>query len=216
MDQTHIKSKLVELRKQTQERKFAQTFDLIVNLQSMDLKKPEHKVDFGVTLNSPVRSKKIKICAVVDQSISGAEDVFDRVVYASELQDLKGDMKKIREITHGFDKFVVQANMMAQFAQVLGRYLGPMNKMPSPKLGMVISDKTPLQPLYDKLQKTAHFQTRKNLVLQASMGSEKESDDVIAENIAHAYDALIHALPNQQNNVKNISVKLTMGKKVEL
>lgn len=216
MEQAHIQTKLKELRGNSQKRKFTQTFDLIVNLQSLDLKKPEHKVDVGVTIDTPVRAKKVTICAVVDQSISGAEDIFDKVIYSDELQSLKGDMKKIRAVTHGFDKFVVQANLMPVFAQVLGRYLGPMNKMPSPKLGMVITDKTPLQPLYDKLQKTVQLQTKKNLVLQAAIGAESESDEIIAKNIAQVYDALVHALPNHQNNIKNVGVKLTMSKKVGL
>jgi len=129
---------------------------------------------------------------------------------------MKGNLKKIRPIIHEFDKFVVQANYMPLFAQVLGRYLGPMNKMPSPKLGMVITNKTPLKELYDKLQKTVHLQTKKNLVIQATIGSEKESDDIIAENINHVYETLLHALPNQHNNLKNVNLKLTMGKKVVL
>lgn len=216
MEAKEIKKKLKELRDNSTKRGFDQTFDLIVNLHGMDLKKPEHKVDFGVTLSSPIKSKKIKICAIIDHSVSGAEKVFDKVVYNDELQALKGNLKEIRKITHGFDKFVVQANIMPLFAQILGRYLGTMNKMPSPKLGMVITDKTPLKELYDKLQKTVHMQTKKNLVLQAAVGAESQSDDVIAENIAQVYQSLLHALPNHQNNVKNVSVKLTMSKGVRL
>lgn len=216
MEIQDIQKKLVEARSASKKRNFKQTFDLIVNLQALDLKKPEHKVDVVVTLSTPLKATKFKICAVVDHSVEGAEEVFDKVIYNEELEAMKGNMKKIREITHGYDKFVVQANYMPLFAQILGRYLGPMNKMPSPKLGMVISAKTPLQELYDKLQKTILLQTKKNLVLQASVGSEGESDEVIAENISVVYDALLHALPNQKNNVKNLGVKLTMGKLVVL
>jgi large subunit ribosomal protein L1 len=216
MNVKEVTQKVAEARKLSKPRNFTQTFDLVFNLQQLDLKRPDHKVDVGVTLSTPIRAKKLKICAVVDHSISEAETVFDHVLYSDELSAIKGDMAKIRSITHGFDRFVVQANHMPLFAQIFGRYLGPMNKMPSPKLGMVITAKTPLQPLYDKLQKTVHLATKKNLVLQVSIGSEKESDEQIAKNIIAVYDALEHALPNHAHNVKNIGVKLTMGKLVVL
>lgn len=211
-----ISKKVKEARELSKSRKFAQTFDLVVNLKNLDLKKPDHKVDVGVTLDCSVKAKKLKVLAVIDHSIEGAEEVFDKVLYNNELDELKGNMKKIREITQGYDKFVVQMNYMPLFAQILGRYLGPLNKMPSPKLGMIINPKTPLKELYDKLQKIAHLQTKKNLVLQVSIGSENESDDVIAKNILHIYESLIHALPNHENNFKEMGVKLTMGKLVVL
>ena len=214
MNAKEVQSKLKELRENSKERKFPQTFDLIVNLQNMDLKKPEHKVDVGVTISSEIKPKKLKICVIIDHSVQGADQVFDKVLYNDELEKLKGNMSEIRKLTHAYDKFVVQANFMPLFAQVLGRYLGPMNKMPSPKLGMVITPKTPLKELYDKLQKTVHLQTKKNLVIQVSVGSEKEKDEVIAENIVHVYESLLHALPAQKNNVKDIRLKLTMGKAV--
>ncbi|MCA9486367.1 hypothetical protein H6501_03675 [Candidatus Woesearchaeota archaeon] len=212
MEKKAVLEKIKSIRKNSKERKFAQTFDLIVNLQNLDLRKPEHKIDVGVALASSVKAKPLKILAIVDQGIPEASKVFDKVLYNDELVALKGNMKKIRQISQEFDKFVVQLNYMPVFAQIMGRYLGPLNKMPSPKLGMVINPKTPIKELYEKLQKTAHLQTKKNLVIQVSIGSEKESDDVIAENVVHVYEVLLHALPNHKNNVKNVGLKLTMGK----
>jgi len=216
MNLEDIKSKIKEAREASKDRKFTQTFDLVFNLQNIDLKQPSSKVDVGVALESDLRPKKFKILAIIDHSVTGAEEVFDKVIYSEELIALKGNMSEIRKITHGFDKFVVQANYMPQFAQILGRFLGPMNKMPSPKLGMVITAKTALPELYQKIQKTVHLQTKKNLVIQASVGSEKESDETIAKNIQHVYDTLIHALPGHENNLKNSGIKLTMGKLVRL
>ena len=216
MNVEEITQKLKQARELSKQRNFTQTFDLIFNLQQIDLKKPDHKVDVGVTLSSQAKPKKQTVCAVVDHSMSHAEKIFDKVIYNDELEKVKGDMDEIRKITHGYDKFVVQANLMPLFAQILGRYLGPMNKMPSPKLGMVITDKTPLEPLYEKLQKTVHLATRKNTVLQVPVGPESESDETIAKNISTVYDALYQALPNNGHNIKNVSIKLTMGNPVVL
>ena len=216
MDVEKVIEKIKESRNLSKKRNFVQTFDLIINLKNMDLKKADHKVDLGVNLLNPVKDKKLKICAIVDHSISEAEKVFDHVVYNSDLAELKGNMVEIRKLTHNYDKFVVQSNYMPLFAQILGRYLGPMGKMPSPKLGMVIGPKTPLSELYEKIQKTVHLQTKKNLVLQISIGSEKIEDKLLAENVIHIYDALVHALPNHEHNIRNVGIKLTMGKLVIL
>lgn len=216
MELKNIQKKVSETRELSKSRNFKQTFDLIFNLQNMDLKRPDHKVDVGVLLDCPLRPKKLKIVAIIDHSISGAEEIFDKVIYNEELSAMKGDMVQIRKVIHGFDKFVVQANYMPLFAQVLGRYLGPMNKMPSPKLGMVITAKTPLKELVEKLQKTIHLQTKKNLVLQVPVGSEVESDEIISKNILHVLEVLTHALPNHGHNIKEIGLKLTMGKFVRL
>jgi len=216
MELNQIIEKVKEAREASKKRNFTQSFDLVINLQNLDLKKPESKVDVGVLYPCQVRPKKFKILAVVDQAISNAEETFDKVIYSEELLALKGNMPEIRKLTHGFDKFCVQLNLMPQFAQILGRYLGPMGKMPSPKLGMVINPKTPLPELYEKLQKTVLIQTKKNLVLQALLGSESESDEVIAKNIQHVLDVVIHALPGHENNLKNANLKLTMGKLVRL
>ena len=216
MEVQHVVSKIKELRELNQSRKFTQSLDIIVNLQQLDLKKPEHKVDLGVTLPTQIKPKKIKICCIVDRTVTDAQKVFDGVLYNDDMMAMKGDLSQIRKITHGYDKFVVQANFMPQFAQVFGRYLGPMNKMPSPKLGMVIGPKVPLEPLYDKLQRSVHLQTRKNLVLQASVGSESESDEQLAQNIVQVYTALVQGLVNHEHNIKNVRVKFTMSKQVVL
>lgn len=217
MNTQEIVTKIKELRELTPKRNFTQSLDIIINLQQIDLKKPEHKVDVGITMQTPIKAKPLKICVVVDRTLANqASEVFNHVLFNDDMMAMKGDIKKIRTITHNFDKFVVQAAYMPQFAQVFGKFLGPMNKMPSPKLGMVITDKTPMQPLYDKLQKTVHLQTKKNLVLQSSIGAENESDEALAEKISLLHQTLTQTLVNRENNIKNIGIKFTMSKLVVL
>ena len=216
MDTKTIITKIKEARELSKKRNFKQTFDLIINLKNLDLRKPDNKVDIGVNLDCQMKPKKLKICAVIDHTISGADKVFDKVLFNDELSDMKGQMKEIRKLSKDYDKFVVQMNYMPLFAQVLGRYLGPIGKMPSPKLGMVINPKSNLAELYKKLQVTVHLQTKRNLVLQASIGSEDEKDEIIAKNIMHIYESLVHVLPTHENNVKEFGIKLTMSKLVVL
>ena len=216
MNIENIKKAIIEVRKTSKKRKFEQTFDLVFNLQNFDLKNPQNKLDLGVLLKSQIRPKKLKICAVIDQTVKGAEDFFDEVLHISDLEKIRKDIKEIRKITHKFDKFVVLASVMPKFAGLLGRYLGPMGKMPSPKLGMVIGPKSPLKEISNKIQRTVHLQSKKNLVIQTAVGGEKLSDQEIAENIEAVFNALIGTLPSNENNLKNSKLKLTMSKGVLL
>lgn len=217
MEEDYIVKKLQEAKENSKERNFAQTFDCIVNLKNLDLKKPEHKVDFGVTLENYVKGKPLRIAAVVDHSMGdSASKVFDRIIYKEELESYKGNTPEMRKVAKDIDKFVVQADLMTSFAQVFGKYLGPLGKMPNPRLGMVINPKTNLSELYDKLQKTVHVQLKKALVLQFPFGSENEDFKKLAASLKHVLDSLEQNLPMHKENIKDISVKLTMGKLVRL
>jgi large subunit ribosomal protein L1 len=115
---------------------------------------------------------------------------------------------------HSF--FIAQANIMPKVAQVFGKFLGSRGKMPNPKAGCVVPPKTALQPLYDRLQKTIVMKAKTQPVIKCSVGTESQSEDEIVDNIMTLYNALIHKLPNEQNNIRNILLKLTMGKPVEV
>ena len=216
MDRERVISKIKELRESSKERSFSQTVDLVANLQNLNLKLPDHRVETGVTLSTPLKPKNFKVCAVIDSSLKEAEEIFDKVIYKEDLESMKGDIEKIRAVTHSNDRFVVMSSLMPLFAQVLGKYLGPLNKMPSPKLGMVITPGTDLNQLYDKMQKSVHIQVKKSPLVQVPVGGEKESDEVLADNILAVYEALVSSLPQEKQNVRNIGIKFTMSKLVVL
>ena len=215
MDLKNIDKKLSEIRK-SKKRNFTQTFDLIINLKNLDIKNPKDKVEFVVNLTTNLKPKKLKLFAIVDQSIVDAKNFFDEVISQKDLELLSETPKKIRQIAHKFDKFIVQANFMQNFARIFGKILGSLNKMPTPKLGMIITPKSDLKSLRERLDKSALCQTKKNLVIQIPVGSEKESDEAISKNIEIVYNTLLQNLPKGLNNIKNFGVKLTMGKLIQI
>ena len=48
------------------------------------------------------------------------------------------------------------------------------------------------------------------------VGNEKMGDEEVIDNIMTAYDAVVHHLPNGENNVRSIMIKLTMGKSFQV
>jgi len=42
------------------------------------------------------------------------------------------------------------------------------------------------------------------------------SNDDVTENVLTVYNSLLHALPNENHNIKDVYLKLTMGKPVKI
>jgi large subunit ribosomal protein L1 len=206
------------LRKDHEKKKFVQMVDLVINLQDLDFKKPEHQIDFYITLPHQIGKKK-KIAALVDVDMfDDAKSVCDITIPLHQFEEYSKDKKRTKKLAKQYDFFIAQSTIMTKIAATFGRILGPKNKMPNPKAGCVVLPKTNLKPLYDKLQKTVRVLARTKPLVQISIGREDMSDEQLADNLYTVYDQLIHHLPKERNNLKNIFIKTTMSpaKKVEV
>lgn|SRR3989338_588500 len=215
MDKNKLISTIKELKEKSSKRNFKQTFDLIVNLKELDMKKPEHQVDFFATLQHP--RKKIKVCAFVGpELLEDARNSCDLAISQDEFEKYAKDKKLAKKLAREYDFFIAQANIMAPVATAFGRVLGPKGKMPNPKAGCVVPPKTSLRPLYEKLQKTIRISAKKDPIIQIAIGKEDGNEDEITDNVLTIYDQLIHHLINEKNNIKNVLLKLTMSKPIKL
>ena len=151
-----------------------------------------------------------------EELANSAKENFDATITAADLNKYKEDKKAIKNIAQSYDWVVAQGNLMAQVATIFGRALGPRGKMPNPKAGCVVPPNADLKALKDKLLKTLRVQNKKMLAVQAIVGSEQMSEDDVAENILTVYKALLKQLPSQENNIKSVLIKKTMGKPVKI
>ncbi len=195
-------------------RNFIQSYDLVVVLKDLNLKKPDEQVDFFASLSKPV-NKKVKVCGLVGpELIEESKEHLDHTITLSEFESLsKLDIKKIAD---EYDYFVAQATIMPKVAATFGRTLGPRNKMPNPKSGCVVPPKASLKPLHEQLQNTVRVKTKNALMVQARVGTEEMDVLDITENISVLYDSIIHHLPKEENNVQSVYIKKTMSKAVKL
>jgi large subunit ribosomal protein L1 len=213
MNKEEILSALAQAKDISDKRNFKQTFDLIINLKGVDMKKTDQQVSTYVTF-SHSKGKKAKICALVGPELEEhAKKTCDGTITASSF-DKYTDKKEIKKLASQYDFFIAQANIMPRVATAFGRVLGPRGKMPNPKAGCVVPPNANLKPLYDRLQRTVKAMTRTSPLIQCGIGSEDMKLDDIAENALTFYNAVVHLLPNEKHNVKDVYVKLTMGKPV--
>ena len=192
---------LSELRK-GKERKFDQTVDLIVNLQKFDVKKNQ----VNLFVNVPHKIKDKKIAGFLESKNANVETITQ-----AEFKSYK-DKKKLKNLVKKFDFFIAQASLMPKVATTFGRVLGPVGKMPSPQLGIILNadDKT-INELKNKVNNSVKIRT-KEASIKLAIGKQSMKDEDLIENIMTIYNAVLGVLPREKENVKNIELKFTMTK----
>ncbi|MBU0536499.1 MAG: 50S ribosomal protein L1 [Nanoarchaeota archaeon] len=214
VDEKTIKETITQLKESSKKRNFAQSFDLIVNLKNLDLKKPDQQLDLYVQLHYS-KGKRSKICALVGPELQPeAEKVCDKTVVQQDFANFSKDPKTIKSLASEYNFFIAQANIMPQVATTFGKVFGPKKKMPNPKAGCVVPANAGLKPLYDRLQKTVRLYAKERPLIQIPVGNETMDEKEIIDNILTVYDQLIHHLPLEKNNIKSILLKLTMSKPI--
>ncbi|MEE9525648.1 MAG: hypothetical protein V3V78_03530 [Candidatus Woesearchaeota archaeon] len=215
MDKETIKKTLDEL-KALPKKKFNQTFDLIIVLKGIDLKKTDNHIDFYHLLHHNP-GKDVKICALVGaELISQAKEVFDEAILVEDFPKYQKDKKAVKKLVAGCDFFVAQANIMPQVATSFGKVLGPAGKMPNPKAGCVVPPNANLKPLAEKLKKTVRIQAKTMPMVQLAVGKEDSNEEEVIDNITTTYNDILHHLAGGKNNIKKVLLKLTMSKPLKL
>jgi len=212
MKKEEVIEAIKDLRKESKKRNFSQTFDLQINFQQLDLKKPDSKVEVFVTMPHN-RGKKVKVCALVGGSLfNDAKQSADLAIIQEDFKAIATNKKEVKKIVREHDFFIAQADIMPAVATSFGRFLGPKAKMPNPKAGGIVPPKGSVKPIVEKMQKTVRVAVKTELSVKCPVGKEDMKDDDVADNIMAVYHALVNALPQHENNVKNSTIKLTMSK----
>lgn len=214
MNKALILQTIQEVKNSSKKRNFLQSYELIINLKDVDIKKYESQLNLYIPLTHP-KGKKVKVCAFCGpELLQQAKEVCNKVILSDEFE--RYQKKEIKKLAEEYDYFIAQGNVMTRVASIFGRVLGPRGKMPNPKAGCVVPQNVNLRQLYDRLQNTVNVTVRHGPSIKCSVGSENMNDDQIAENSIVVYDAVVHNLPNDKDNVKDIYIKLTMGKSIKV
>lgn len=198
--------KALEESRSGKERKFDQTVDLIINLQKYSHKK--NPINLFITVPHKIKEKRIAAFFKVNS------DLIDTIPEA-DFKKFK-DKKKIKSLVKKYDFFIAQASVMPKVATTFGRVLGPVGKMPSPQLGIImdVSEKL-INELKTKINTSIKIRVKESSI-KLSIGKQSMSDEDIIENIMSVFNEIVKALPRDKENIKNVEVKFTMTKPVKI
>lgn len=211
MNKKEITEALKRVKDISQKRNFKQKVDLIINLKDLDLKNPDNHLNLFVPIHFSI-GKEISVCGLVGpELLEQSKATFDNTILVDDFAEYAKDVKKCKKLASKYNYFVAQANIMPKVASAFGRVLGTRGKMPNPKAGCVVPPAANLKQLYEKLQKTVRVSVKSSPVIQCCVGNEELPDEEVIDNISSVYDNVIHHLPGEKNNIKNVIIKLTMG-----
>ena len=181
-------------------RKFKQTYDLIVSLKNIDLKKPENRITKELVLPHG-RGKDISVCVIGEKGDLAKAD----------LERLGKDKKEARKIAKKYDFFLAEAPLMVVVGKTIGKYLGPKGKMPKP-----IPPSANKTVFVEQAKKSIRIKIRDTPVIHTVVGYENMDEKQIEENVKFVLDNLIKTLPKGRPQIRDIYLKLTMSKPVKM
>lgn len=212
LDNKKILDAIKEMKEKLEKRNFIQSIELVINLQDIDMKKPEGKIQELVELPHPTgKLRKICVIASGEMALKAKKAKADLILKRSDLEAMTGDKKKQKELVNTFDFFIAEASLMPLVGRTLGSTLGPKGKMPTP-----VPPTANIQDQIEKHRKTVLVRLRGQPVLQCSIGNEKMSDDEITENVQAVIRRLEGKLKRGIKNIRSVGLKTTMGHPVRI
>ncbi|MFP4045863.1 MAG: 50S ribosomal protein L1 [Candidatus Aenigmatarchaeota archaeon] len=200
----------VEQLKDSKERNFTQTVDLIINFSGLDLKNPENRFSSDVILPNG-RGKEREVCVITEAKLSEAKKMDVNVLSKKELEDLQGEKNKAKEIAEANDYFLAEAPLMPTVGKVLGPVLGPRGKMPKP-----FAPNDSLEDLLGKSERSLSVKLREEPLLQLPIGVEEMEISEIADNAQAVLKEIERNLPKGSQQIGSVYLKLTMSKPVRV
>ncbi|MCK5176759.1 MAG: hypothetical protein KAQ92_03475 [Candidatus Aenigmarchaeota archaeon] len=191
-------------------KKFNQTIDVCITVKQMDFKKQENKIKETIQLDNNAGLRKIVFVIGKNLSIS-AKDTADEVFGEKQYSDLEKDKKKIKKFSKSYDYLIAEPEYMLRIAKSMGRVLGPLGKMPTPLIPTIDP-----KPVIAKLKNSVIILSNQNNAIQFAIGKEKADDKILIDNYRTIMNVLKNKFPHGTQNIKNIYLKTTMGKKIQL
>jgi len=202
---------IIKKGKESKERKFPESVEAIVTFRDVDPKKNDLNINETVYLPHP-GSHKATICYVGsgDLLLRAKNAGVDGVLEPSQLENYAGNKHDARKLAQQYDFFLADTALMPRIGKILGQFLGPRGKIPTP-----VPPNAPIEAMINRTRTAVRVRSRASLGVGAKVGDRKLSDNDIADNVQAVVQAVGRKLPNGEQNVRSIIIKTSMGKPVK-
>jgi large subunit ribosomal protein L1 len=212
LDKKTILDAVKEAKGKSGQKKFNQTVDLILNVQEIDMKAPEGKIQEVVELpHATGKPNKVCVIASGELALKARRANADSVIERADLEGLAGKKKELRKLAGEYDVFISEAPLMPIVGRILGPVLGPRGKMPVP-----VAPTADIASLIAKHRKTIVVRMRNQPIIQCSVGTENMNEEELSDNIQAVLRVLDGKLKRGLKNIKLAYVKTSMGTPVKI
>jgi large subunit ribosomal protein L1 len=189
-------------------RKFQQSFEIILRLKDIDVKKLDLNVNEVVFLPNKL-SDQAKVCvfATGDMAVRAQRAGADRVIEAGELDRLASEKRSAKKLAREYQFFLADTGLMPKIGKILGQFLGPKGRMPAP-----VPPAAPIEAMLTRYRTAVRVKARGSLSVAGKIGDESLDDSKVAENALAVIGQVEKKLPNGEKNIDSLLVKKTMGK----
>ena len=210
INESQISQMIVDAKKNQKERKFKQSLELIMVFKDIDVKK-------GFAINETVQLPKklnqsASVCVIAsgDLGLKAKNANADKVVDGAQLTQIGTNKRESRKLINGYDFFLADTQLMANVGKILGQFMGPRGKMPTP-----VPFNAPIDTILERFRSSIRVRLRNSLSLACKIGDESMSDDDLAANANAVINTIEKKLPSGDRNIKKVMVKTTMGKVIK-
>ncbi len=200
---------IIKQAKEGKERKFKEAVELYLVFKDIDVKK-------GFALNEiielPKTSSPAAVCVMASGEMgSKAKSAnADKVVDENGLNQLGANKRKSRKFISKYDFFLADTKLMPLVGKVLGQFLGPGGKMPTP-----VPFNAPIESFLTRFRSSIRVRVKASLSMSCKIGDVSMDDKDLATNAMTVINAIEKKLPNGGKNIKKIMFKTTMGKAIK-
>jgi ribosomal protein L1 len=188
-----------------EKRKFVQSLDLVVNLQKIDPRKEALNIMVAIP-NAPQK----RICAFLLKK----SKLVDTIV-KEEFDSFK-DNKQVKKFAKRYDVFIASAPLMGTVATKFGRTLGPLGKMPTPQAGVIMQETDEnVKAMIEKMSQSTKVRVKEKSI-KLSIGKEDMSEAQLIQNANSVIKTIVETLPYRKDNIRNMQLKFTMSKPIDL
>jgi large subunit ribosomal protein L1 len=204
-------AELVKKGKDSKERKFTESVEAILTFRDVDPKKTDLNINELVYLPHP-GSHRASVCFVGsgDLLLRAKNAKVDGAIEPAKLESYAGNKKDAKGLAREYDFFLADTALMPRIGRILGQYLGPRGKIPTP-----VPPNAQIEAMINRMRGAVRVRSRGSLGVSARVGDRKLPDAEIADNILAMIQAVQKKLPNGDKNIKTVAVKTTMGKPVK-
>jgi|BEDMetMinimDraft_2_1075160.scaffolds.fasta_scaffold00011_30 large subunit ribosomal protein L1 len=195
----------------SKKRRFNQTYEIIVNLADVDLKKVANKMNLILKLPNKI-SKESKVCIFAEKDVAklAEEAGADAVIRKSDLDKLQGNKRELKKLAKKYNFYLAQPEMMPVVGKLLGQYLGAKGKLPQ-----VLHPNTDVANLVKDLKQSVRIRIKNQPTLSCAIGKEGDDPKKLAENAIFVINEIQRVLAGE-GRIKSVYIKKTMSNPIRV